>query len=113
VSSANLDLVRSIFADWERGGFSEDWWAHPEIEFVFADGPSPGSRTGLAGMRKGVRDSASPWEALRVVAEGYRDLDGERVLVLGHSTGRGKASGVELGGMRTGERSCSTSAAAR
>jgi ketosteroid isomerase-like protein len=29
--------------------------------------------------------------------EEYRDVDGERVLVLTHSSGRGKTSGLELG----------------
>jgi ketosteroid isomerase-like protein len=96
MSSANLDLVRSIYAPWARGDFSSAEWAHPEIEWVMADGPSPGQWTGLAGMAEGWSDFLRAWEDYRTDGETYRELDAERVLVLAHFSARGKASGVEI-----------------
>jgi ketosteroid isomerase-like protein len=95
--SANPDLVRSIYAAWERGDFSSAGWADPEIEYVVADGPEQGSWNGLAGMAEGFRDFLAAWEHWRVEAEEYRGLDGDRVLVLFHFSARGKASGLEVG----------------
>jgi ketosteroid isomerase-like protein len=99
--SANVDLVRSIYADWERGDYSSGEWAHPEIEFVVADGPSPGAWKGLAGLAEGFRDGLSALEEVSTEADEYRELDGERVLVLHYWRGRGKTSGLELAHMRT------------
>jgi ketosteroid isomerase-like protein len=100
-ASANLDLVHSIFADWERGDYGSAEWADPEIELVFADGPEAGSWMGLAGMVEGFRDRLRAWEDFRAEADEYRELDDELVLVLAHWSGRGKTSGLELGQLRT------------
>jgi hypothetical protein len=92
--------VRSIRAGWDRGEFTSVTWAHPEIELVFADGPSPGSWTGLAGLSEAWRDFLSTWEDFRTEAYEYRELHGERVLVFARLSGRGKTSGLEIGEMQ-------------
>jgi ketosteroid isomerase-like protein len=94
--SENLDLVRSIFTDWERGDYRSADWADSEIEFVFADGPETGSWTGLAGMAQGMRSFLSSWAEWQVEADEFRELDDERVLVSVHRRGRGKTSGLDV-----------------
>jgi ketosteroid isomerase-like protein len=97
--SENVDLVRSIYADWERGDFTSAEWAHPEIEYVHADGPSPGSWKGVPAMGSVFRDWLGVWEGWTAEAEEYRELDSARVLVITTSSGRGKSSGLGVGQM--------------
>jgi ketosteroid isomerase-like protein len=101
MSRENVEIVRSIYSAWERGDYNSADWAQPQIEFVIADGPAPGSWRGLGGMAEGFRDFLSAWEALRVEADEYRELDRERVLVPFHLSASGKTSGLKLGQMRT------------
>jgi ketosteroid isomerase-like protein len=94
--SENLDLVRSIYAAWERGDWSVVGWADPDMELVFGDGPSRGSWKGLAAVRDGWREFLSNWEDWRIAVEEYRELDDERILVRCRNSGRGKSSGVDI-----------------
>jgi ketosteroid isomerase-like protein len=95
-ASENLDLVRTIFARWERGDYGWIEWAHPEIEFVFADGPTPGRWNGLSGLAEAWRDFLTVWEGFRSTLDSARQLDDERILTLAHYGGRGKTSGLEV-----------------
>jgi ketosteroid isomerase-like protein len=96
MASANLDLVRSIYAAWERGDFSSIEWAHPEVEFVALGGPDPERCTGVAAMAERWREWISAWEDYRSEADEYRELGGDRVLVFMRHGGRGKSSGLDI-----------------
>jgi ketosteroid isomerase-like protein len=97
MTKENVELVRSIVTAWEGGDYGSAEWAHPKIEFVRADGPSPRTWKGSTGMAEGTRDWISAWQEARMEAEEYRELDDEQVLVFIRFSGRGKTSGLDLG----------------
>jgi hypothetical protein len=98
--SENLDLVRSIYADWERGDFSRADWADPEIDFEIIGGPTEYRCHGIPEMARRVREFLTTWKGYRTEAEEYRELDDERILVLTRDTARGRGSGVDTMQMR-------------
>ena len=100
MSKENLDVVRSVFAEWERGEFStRPEWADPRMVFEIPDGPEPSTQTVIA-AGPGVEAFLELWEQLRFEAEEYRELADGSVLVLSRMTGRGNASGVEVDQLR-------------
>jgi ketosteroid isomerase-like protein len=101
---SNLDLVRSIYADWERGDYSSAAWAHPEIEFAIADGPSPTSWRGLTAMANAWRDFLNTYDEYRSEIEEIQELDDDRVLALSKGTAAGsKTTGAATGRHRAGQ----------
>jgi ketosteroid isomerase-like protein len=97
MTATNLDLVRSIYADWERGDFSSVEWAHPQIEWVMIDGPTPGQRTGSRSASREFGQFLGAWKHLYIQGESFRELDGGRVVALFRFRGRGRSSGVDVG----------------
>jgi hypothetical protein len=74
--SANLDLVRSIYADWERGDFSRGCWAVSEIEYVRVGwGPEDGTSIGPDGIASVFRSWLRAWRDWKLLAdaEHWRD----------------------------------------
>jgi ketosteroid isomerase-like protein len=99
--SENLDLVRSIYADWERGNFGRTDWVHHEVVWAWVGGPEPTSGTGIAEIGAPMRNWLAAWDEWYLEATEYRELDSERVLVSYRGVGRGKTSGLEAGQLVT------------
>ncbi|HEY4451464.1 MAG TPA: nuclear transport factor 2 family protein [Solirubrobacteraceae bacterium] len=94
--SANVDLVRSIYATVGSGDYSSAAWASRDIEYVVADGVEPATARGLEELAQTMRRAFSVMETWRDEPELFREVDATRVLVLGRFRGRGRASGLEV-----------------
>jgi ketosteroid isomerase-like protein len=92
--SANLDLVRSIYADWERGDFSRDDWADPAIELVRPQSLDSDALKGREASSGGWREWLGAWRHFRAEAHDYRVLADGRVLVFGRMRGFPRLSGT-------------------
>jgi ketosteroid isomerase-like protein len=101
VDEATRRRIAALYDEWARGDFSSTDWAHPEIEFVSADGTTPGTWRGLEETRAGWREVLNAWDDFRTQAVEFREIADDCLLVLTDNTGRGKVSGFELGDTAT------------
>jgi ketosteroid isomerase-like protein len=98
MSQENLDLVRSIYAEWERGDFGGTINRLDEhvVYTTFAAGEGDAlTFHGRDAMISFQREFFSNWRKYRVEGHEFRDV-GEMVLVEGHQYAEGKESGVSI-----------------
>jgi ketosteroid isomerase-like protein len=94
----NVELVRSIYAAWERGEFETTEWADPEIEYVNPEGAvEPGTRRGIDEFRGAVERVFEGWATWKMEPERFESL-GNHVAVVVRYTARGRSSGATVEG---------------
>jgi ketosteroid isomerase-like protein len=95
--SGNEKRVRDALAAMERGDVDAIVAvSEPDVEFVNpATAIEPGTRHGHDGLRLGLEGMLDVFEDLRIEPHRIVDL-GDRVLVTGQFSGRGRASGVRF-----------------
>ena len=92
MSKENVELVRSILANWERGDYASVDWADPDIEFI---APLDNTR-GIEELGRRWREFLAEWEHFATTPERFIELGEDRVLVLVHFKGRGRVSGAPV-----------------
>ena len=98
MSRENVEIVRGAFSllsipgdpDAMIAASTEDF----EMHLIGVTG-EPVHYAGASGIRDFFRDVAQSWESFRFEGTDFHDL-GDRVLVLGDVSGRGRASGAEV-----------------
>jgi SnoaL-like protein len=96
----DLELVRSIYAEWERGDFSQTDWADPEIEVEVFDGLTTRTTRGIEEMGRSWGEFLDAWDHLSVEVEEIREVGGNRFLALITNRGRGRISGLAVDEVR-------------
>jgi ketosteroid isomerase-like protein len=94
MSEQNVELVRSIYAAWERGDFSSVKWADPEVEFTIP-GPDPKVHRGLEAMGRAWAEWLGAFDEFSVVGRDFHDA-GDKVVVDQLFRGKGKGSGIPV-----------------
>jgi ketosteroid isomerase-like protein len=93
MSEENVEIVRRLFAEWERGNFWTGDYFDPDVRVTWVDpilAPRPETR-GIAELTEGMVDFLGTWDRLTATAEEVIDA-GDRVVTVELWRGRGKAS---------------------
>src|SRR5688572_623752 len=97
MSEENVEIVRRVYAEWEKGNFSPAEAFDPRVRVVWVD-PMLAERAESLGLRettRNMREFLSAYERMSGTAERIIDA-GDNVVVISAWRGRGKASGVEF-----------------
>ena len=97
MSDENVELIRRIYARWERGDFAKEFF-DPRVEYVRVGAEGVGGSGEWHGVDEMWRASGEwfqSFEDIKIESERFVDL-GARVLVISRVTGRGRRSGLDV-----------------
>src|SRR4051812_45951632 len=94
MSQENVELLRSLQDDWNRGDTTVDPERfHPDLEYWPLRAATEGAYRGLAGLERFIADTHEVFDKFELHFE-FADL-GKRVLAWGHMHVRARGSGIE------------------
>ncbi len=99
MSEENVEVVRRIYVEWERGNFETvNEFLDPEVVFetFMPDAPKSVTLKGSQRLREFMLEWFSQWKNYRAIGDEFREIDADRVFVGGRQTAMGHASGVEV-----------------
>jgi ketosteroid isomerase-like protein len=93
MSQQNVEIVREVFAAYERGDLSKAMsYYEPDVAFNPAEEPPIHGRDAVIEY---LQRWEEPWDDYEAEGEEFIDA-GDCVVVTFHAKGRGKASGIEV-----------------
>lgn len=95
MAQENVEIVRRVFAEFERGNFWVPEFFDPDVRVTWLDA-TPGGEAesvGIEGMTRTVGEWLSSWDRVTLSAERITGA-GDQVVVIGSWHGRGKTSAV-------------------
>jgi ketosteroid isomerase-like protein len=97
MSQENVEVIKALFAGWERGDRDVVGMFDSEVEFERYGGEVAVTRRarGIEEMTAALVEWVGEWSNLRFEAERFVDL-GDRVLVLARHRGVGRRSGLAM-----------------
>ena len=97
MSQENVEALRAVYGDWERGDFTASLPLFDENVTLAIDSgiPDGGIYVGPDGVLKYTSRFLAPWESLTIAAESFRDT-GDTVLVKVKQNGIGRSSHVPV-----------------
>jgi ketosteroid isomerase-like protein len=99
MSQQNVEVVRGIYAEWERGRFQAALpLFDPEITFetFMPDATENIVVQGLEEIKAFMHDWFGQWRGYRVIGDDFRPVGSDQVFVAGRQAGVGFHSGAEV-----------------
>ena len=95
MASANAELVRAIYAEWQEGRFGDDAFYTEDVEFSYDYGLDLVKASGIEEMARVWQEHLALWERWHTgPIEEIREA-GDDLVIVHRLHGRGKQSGLE------------------